>query len=80
MTFDIQNGCILTTFSSQLYLILACECYIMSKYCFEEHNMFGASDWAIQAYKRWTKGDQSKCVDVERLIFKLVATSTTTGD
>jgi len=42
--------------------------------------MFGASDWAIQAYKRWTKGDQPKCVDVERLIFKLVATSTTTGD
>ncbi|KAL4148258.1 hypothetical protein QTP88_002538 [Uroleucon formosanum] len=56
----------------------ACECYIMSKYSFEEYDTYGVIDWAVQAYNKWFT-DRPKCVDIDKLHYYIISASMTTG-
>jgi len=64
----------------KIYCISACECYVISKYCFEQNDMYGAITWSIQTYNKWTSGDQPNCVDIEQLSFQIVSSSIYTGN
>lgn len=61
------------------FVVLACECYVMVKCSYEERDIFGTADWAVQTYMKWKDGDKPKCVDVEKLILILLETSVITG-
>lgn len=64
--------------SVKLIYFLACECYDMTKYCFEDKDLYGALDWAIQTYNKWLDG-RPKCVDIEKLHFYIKSGSVPTG-
>lgn len=51
----------------------------MAKYCFEENDMFGAIDWAIETYNKW-EDSQPQCVDIAVLNFYIVSSSVYTGE
>lgn len=71
-----------TRFSSVklIFLYLACECYVLSKYCFEDGDMYGGLDWANQTFHKFTNDDPSECVDIEKLNFYIISTSMYTGN
>ncbi|VVC41056.1 Prolyl 4-hydroxylase, alpha subunit,Oxoglutarate/iron-dependent dioxygenase,Prolyl 4- [Cinara cedri] len=57
-----------------------CECYVISKYCFKNKDMYGAIDWAIQAYNKWIFDDRLKCMDINKLKRYIIASSIYTGN
>lgn len=73
--------------NNDVYGVLVYECYVMSKYCFEGHDMLCATDWAIQAYKKWTNGEdgdgdggrRTMRVDIEKLKHYMISSSVYTG-
>lgn len=50
----------------------------MSRYAFEDADMFGVVDWGVQAYKKWSV-DRPSCVDPEKLLYYLNSASVFTG-
>lgn len=51
----------------------------MSKYCFEEGDMYGALEWAILVYNKWTDGDRPDCVAIENVINNIILSSLYVG-
>ncbi|XP_025200855.1 prolyl 4-hydroxylase subunit alpha-3-like [Melanaphis sacchari] len=56
----------------------ACECYVMSKYSFEEYDTYSVIDWTVQTYNKWLM-DRPKCVDIDKLHHYIKAASMSTG-
>jgi len=52
----------------------------MAKYCFEENDIYGILDWAVEAYKKWEIDGQPECVNPEILNYYIVSSSVYTGN
>jgi len=52
----------------------------MAKYCSEENDMYGVTEWAVESYNKWESDGQPECVDPEILNFYIVSSSVYTGE
>lgn len=52
----------------------------MAKYCLEGNDMYGALDWAVEAYGKWKSDGQPECVDPNILNYYIVSSSVYTGE
>jgi len=52
----------------------------MAKYCLEDNDMYGALDWAVEAYGKWESDGQPECVDPNILKYYIVSSSVYTGE
>jgi len=52
----------------------------MVKYCLEGNDMYGALDWAVEAYKKWEIDGRPECVNPDILNYYIISSSVYTGE